>query len=661
MARAVLLLMLYPVTASAQSKQLYGFVRDFSNLGVVTIDPANPQQAKVIKSSIMPTAGAIKDSVMYLFAMDDDFNTVLYRADIVTGKVTLVKNLGEDAPLPMEMSYNYADEKMYFVTNSELVDGMSSLWSIDLTTGKFTKVKENIGIFVRGLAISVDGDMYALNGEGNLYRFNKDNRAQLVGVTGITPSSFSSMAFERSQGKLYLSARTDDGISRLYQIDITTAIATSLGTIGAGNGYWTVALDAPYKASEAAAPAKVENLTATADQKGELSVALSWTNPSVSTANAPLSALQKAEVLRDGKIVATLTDIKPGEQATYTDIVPAAALYRYTVKVYNEVGGSADRFVDVYIGHDRLSMPLDVRADLYNSGSNIITWSAPVTGIHNGFVSPDGITYDVVRVNDGKLIAANISARFAYDDSLQPMLTRYQYKVVARNADGIGDTAVSNYLVNGESRTIPFTADFNDEAESNLWTVLNNNHDETTFLWHYDVVTQRNYYMYQTSATMYANDMIVSPPIEFEDGHSYKITVSACNDFAPYPETFRLYTLNGYTLEGAAPLGDEEFVCNEANVLKDYSYELQLPDRGLRNEKFTSFIAVGCTSKYDSHIFMVGSVKIEDTTVATSIHDTFDTDKHNKIYNLQGQFVGADIHQLSKGIYIINQRKVIIR
>jgi len=648
----------------AGADTLYGLSRDYnSGYGLVTIDTQSPTGATVVKAfDVMATAGAIKDSTIYFTGFDDDFNTLLYKTDL-QGNLSKIKNLGEDAALPMEMAYDYNGETMYFVTNSDRTDGMSALWTFNLTNGAMTKVTDNMGIFVRGLAVDAAGNMVAINGGGDLYSVNQATGASTrIGSTGLGCNSFQSLAFDQNTGVLYFANRGTDYVNRLYTIDVTTAAATSLGNIGSGDeGMWVVGLSAPYAPSAITAPDRATDLNVVAGANGALTATITWTNPTVMTNGEALDAISSIEVLRDGEVIATLTG-EPGQQMTYTDTtVPAAGNYRYSVRVYNEAGPSADRWMDAWIGGDVPAAVGNPRAELVNSTTNAISWEAPTTGAHGGYIEVAELTYDIIRANDGKVVASDVTWLDTQDTQLFDKLTRYTYYIVAKNANGAGDTIATNYLVNGPARQVPFEADFNDADEALLWTVINQNNDETTYLWHYDVITQRYYYMYQASEYMNANDWLISPPIEFQEGQEYKITVKACNDFAPYPENFRIYSTAGYTTAGAVPI-EEEFTCDDANVLHEYVVTLTAEDDGYgtAQDLFTSFLSVTCTSPYDRHIFMVASVKVE--LMNTSAVTELDADAANAVvdvYTIDGRAVlrGVDassVNTLPTGLYIIN-------
>ena len=664
---ALLLLSFTSLTATSQT--LFGFTRDYP-AAMLKIDVTQAAATVRMKSvNVLPTAGAFAGEQFYVMGMDDDFNTIVYTADTATGALTRLKNLGEDAALPVDMSYDYVDERMYFITNSARTEGMSALWTLDLTTYKMTKVQDNMGQAIRALAVDSRGEMYGMARSGTLYPIDKSTgkAGTAIGSTGHSPQLFTALGFDHTTGRLYWTCYDTSG-SHLYEVNTATATATDLGPIGAGSGLITVALDAPYTPSAATAPARVDSLTVTAAANGSLSATVAWRNPSLMANGETLTTLTRVEVLRGDALIATVTDAVPGQESKIEDTtVPANGTYRYTVRAYNEIGASADRFTDAYIGHDVLAAPERVVAALGATvgrpmQSNVIAWDAATAGAHGGYTVTDGVVYDVVRVNDGKVIAEGTSHEYCFDEALADTLTRYVYSVTPRNADGSGTSRESNYLVNGPAAKMPFTADFDRWTDGQLWTVLDINQDGYEFIWHrYLPMDGKGMYLYQTHEYNYALDMIVSPPLEFREGHTYRITVSCCNSFAPYPESFKLYNLNGYTTQGAIPVGEPVENINHPHEFRPYTFELSAEDDGLgtADETFVSFLGVCCTSNPSMQMFLVDRVTVEDTT-PTAIRDLQSTDSRDtQAYTLDGR--RANSATMAPGLYIINGKKILKR
>ena len=583
-----------------------------------------------------PRSGAAVKGKLYMMGVDDDFNTWFYCMDMSTGASETIKKLG-DVTVPMDMSYDYSTEVMYSIANSETDDGVSALSTIDLTTGALNTVTNNLGFMCRAIAIDARGQMYLLDRNGVLHKANKSNGAsEVIGSTGVQLASwfgFNSMEFDRETGELYLAAWTLDEQSKLYKIDPATAASTLVGAIGGGTH--TTALSIPYEPADGSAPERVTDVTLVADSHGALNAVLSWTNPVRDYNGYPLSGALTIEVTIAGtgeKMV--IENCQPGQTMQRTIEVSQAGMCAIAITAVNQAGASLEQTVEAWIGHDVPAAPANARAVLnaFQLLVNDLTWEVPAIGAHGGYLDPSSITYDIVRVNDGKAIIQGLTETSYSDTELLAELTRYSYKIIARNADGTGEPALTNDLVNGPAMACPYVAPFNSWDESGqFWTVLDANGDGYPFVWYNDYMNMfgqgynKGYYIYQTNESFYANDFIVSPPINFTEGHEYKITATVSNDdIAGYrEESFRFYTLAGYSLDGAIPLGDEAFTVKHPGEFRDYSFSFLVEDdgNGREGETFPSFIALCCNSHYDMGMLLVSQIAIEDITPVVTLGD----------------------------------------
>ena len=592
-------------------------------------------------SKAEPRSGAAAKDVLYVMGVDDDFNTMFYSMDMTTGESTTIKKLG-DASVPADMSYDYSTKTMYSVANSDVVDGVSALSTVNLETGKITTVNNDLGYYCKAIAVDARGQMYLMTNSGLLLKTNKSTGAsEVIGNTGITFAgwwNFQSMEFDRKTGTLYLAAWTSDEKTLLYTIDTATAEATLVGQIG--DGTHTIALSIPYDAVNGNAPDMVSDLVVTADAAGGLQATISWTNPAVDFDGNPLEGNINIEYT--SSVTGTKQVIEncvPGQTMQITEAVPQNGMYTITVVAANAAGASLEQTAQAWIGRDVPGAPLNAHAglNLYSLMVNDLTWDMPTVGAHGGYIDQSSLKYDIVRVNDGEQIATDLTETSFSDERLIEALTRYSYQIIAKNADGMGEAATTNDLVNGPAAECPYVAPFNSWEESGqYWTVIDGNGDGYPFTWYNDYMNMfgqgenKGYYIYQKSETFYGFDFIVSPPIQFQEGHEYKITANVSNDdIAGYrEESFRFYTMAGYSLNGATPLGDESFTVKHPGEFRDYSFTFKVEDdgQGSDDETFPSFIALCCTSHYDMGMLLVSSIQVEDLTASTVLRGDVDND-----------------------------------
>ena len=623
--------LLLPMSALAQ-KTAYGYTMyPATSPAMISFTTDNPSSTTTLGTygKAEPRSGAAVKGKLYMMGIDDDFYSWFYTMDLTTGESETIKKLG-DITIPTDMTYDYTTETMYSIANSETVDGVSALSTVDLETGKITCVCEDLGQILKAIAIDARGQLYGLNKAAVLFKVNKETgEMEQIGATGVSLATwfgFHSMEFDRETGTLYLAAWTSDEKTMLYTIDTATARATLVGAIG--NGSHTVALAIPYQPAGGLAPDKVTEATITADEDGELQALLTWVNPANDYSGNPLEGTITIEIVNTVTGEKTvLEDCQAGEAMRHAVTVDEAGMYEFTLVAVNDAGASLEQYVEAWIGHDVPAAVGNAKAKLCRTQYlvNELSWETPATGAHGGYLDKESLKYDVVRMNDGKTIAADLTATSLNDTKLIDELTRYSYKIVAKNDDGEGESVLTNDLVNGPAVECPYVAPFNSWEESGqYWTVLDGNDDKYPFVWYNDFMNMfgqgydKGYYIYQKHDVFYAFDFIISPPISFTEGHEYKITATVSNDdIAGYrEESFLFYTFADYSLDGATPLGYNSFTVKHPGEFRDYSLTFTVEDDGLGtdHDTFASFIALCCNSHYDMGMLLVSSMSIEDLT-----------------------------------------------
>lgn len=135
---------------------------------------------------------------------------------------------------------------------------------------------------------------------------------------------------------------------------------------------------------------------------GAYDVEISWINPAVDNANRELKAISRAEVLRDGELLATVTEnLVPGEESVYTDSsLDASGEHTYSVVVYNENGCAEDDApaVSLFVGTGR---ELPYTAD-FNEWTIVDLGSYHAWAVdNNGAAYFERGMFDDVEYNDG--------------------------------------------------------------------------------------------------------------------------------------------------------------------------------------------------------------------------------------------------------------------
>ena len=212
-----------------------------------------------------------------------------------------------------------------------------------------------------------------------------------------------------------------------------------------------------------AAPDSATALQAAPAPLGALSASLTFTLPVKTFGGDALTALTKAEVLRDGELISTLTDVVPGQQLSITDDTPHNGMNRYEVIAWNEVGPGQHADISIWVGIDEPLEPQNIK--IKDNGNNVtVSWEAPGSvGIHDGYVVPDDLYYNVYDMM-GNLLVRNIKAFSWTDRSVkltgQQQILYYWVSAVSKGGEGWADASES--MVTGTPYTLPFVEHFTD-------------------------------------------------------------------------------------------------------------------------------------------------------------------------------------------------------
>lgn len=628
-------------SVGVENKDLYGFsmtnLIDESLTGLVKFNTANPVTVEHIgNSSEDVRAGAFANDKYYMIALEGNYPKGLYTADVTTGNLTLVADYmyNELVRGAIDMSYDYSTETMYMITNSDGVRYMTALRTVDLETGEQTVITDNMERYYRTLSVNMDGEMYGIDGDGILCKINKQTGLGTeVGSTGRFPLFFQTMEFDRVTGVLYWLCCEGSHYSELCIIDPSNATTASLGQLATGEGEQVIALHVPFKMCEPDTPAKVSDLTAVADVTGKNRVVISWTNPDKTYAGDNLTALDKVEILRNGEVVKTLTGAEPGKKSEWTDDVSIAGTYIYKLLPYNSNGAGVPKNVSVYIGHDLPAAVNNAKAIRANANSIALSWDAAAIGINNGYLDISSIRYKITRSNDHKVLAENLVETSFIDNTIKE-LARYTYDIEVFNDDGIGGVTTTNYVVTGPVQEIPLKADFTKETDAGLWTCVDNNGDDNTFVLMYNYSTEATEYIYSTSFALQADDWLVSPIVHLQAGKYYKVVVGAkCSD-ATSPEQFSIYLIKNMDIANAVKLG-EDFVIDTENIVTNCRVNIDNAEGG------DYAIGICCTSPASSDFFAVTAVAIEENHDGNVRGDVWDN-KGNPVTGLVVSVEGTE-------------------
>ncbi|MCK5052372.1 MAG: T9SS type A sorting domain-containing protein [Candidatus Cloacimonetes bacterium] len=362
----------------------------------------------------------------------------LYSIDITTGAMTYIAGTTESLS---GIEFDDASGILYGT------DGYS-LYTVDWTTGATTFIgSHNLpgSLLMIGIAGDGDGNLYGVTVDfsaiSDLYQIDlASGNAASLGSTGGQLLYAQDLAFDKDDGVLYSAAYFGDGTPPgLYSIDTSTAAMTQIGDFP--NGMEVSGFAIPYTLAEDDAPAAVSDLVVTPDAGGALICELEWINPDLTFAGDPLTELLETRVYRDGNLVYTNSNPGIGDPDSYTDALTASGLYNYSVTAYNSAGESPAVSFETWVGEDVPNVVEDLLL-VGEFGHGHLTWTNPTTGLNGGAFNNAILGYHIER-NDGAMFEVT-GILTEYWDTTIPGAASYYYEVTAYNATGDGGVATSN-------------------------------------------------------------------------------------------------------------------------------------------------------------------------------------------------------------------------
>ena len=609
-----------------------------------------------------------------------------YAYNIATGTTEKVGDYSTDTSNPQlkfqDMTYDYSTKTMYAI-GFEM--GQSSLFTVDLSDGKFTKVTDIDQSGAGTLACDMKGNLYTIGQDGALYGVDKQSgkctKICDTGLSGLAGSQ--TMEFDHTNGKLYWAAYTlypsghsGETFMECIELGDGNATVTELGQLGSGASLQGMYI--PYVVDGDDAPAAPQDIQVTPAPEGQLDATLSWTTPTTTFGGGVLTDLNSVTILRNGEQIAKIPVAEGGKKMSYHDTgLSSSGEYRYTLFASNKTGDGerGDQFA--YIGKDSPDRPSAIQASVGEGCRNIhLSWKAPAKGRHNGFFSKEGLHYRIERLPDSAVVADNITDT-AFTDNSIPRLGKYAYNVYAVNPFGESAERTADGWVLGKAidveECVPLVQDFSNEKYlENQWTIVDGNGDG--YSWMFNTLAPQYQFRSQSTGAEYfinpgiqnegndADEWLISPPIAFKSGKTYYVTVSgrvyseenvvittgSTNETAKQEEVGRLtMDYDASTDDGVSPIPFSDYTVTLKPMAKDV----------------TLCVGLHLVTPYptnDYSMLQIGSISISTDEYA-GIVDRRDAGTTDKIYNLEGVYLGNDMLRLPKGIYIRNGRKIIAR
>lgn len=678
-------------TATWYAYSMFSNTHD-EDYGFVSLDPAN-------LASVMPIGAFNADQEQVAAAAGA--NGVYYAArtlpngygakasnlatvNLENGTLTNIAPL-DSKLLFWDMTYDYSTGKMYAISMEgdpdpnmagSLTNLYCRLFSMDMTTYEWTPVAR-LDTEYRGIACSMDGQLYGFTPKGQLRKLNKLTGAyENVMETGIiTESTFpASMDFDHVTGALYCTYFTEAdrttgtrSKAAMSQFDL---VAKKVVDTRAYPGRDKLSgLYIPFE-REATIPAKVADLAVTPGAEGALTATLSWTNPTKTYGNEDLAAVTKVEILRDGAVIATLDQEQtPGKANTYTDEQVTNGFHNYVVNVYNGEEVSEPAAVLKFIGEDVPAAPTNVVLTVNGGSKATLTWEAPTTGLNTGWINPADLTYTIIRQPDNRTLKIDYKETTLEDEV--PMMNYYTYHVTAFSKKGKGGEGVSNSETVGTAFVPPYSCDFMNDVEAGLWTL--------TGTWKVDNFGMgENYRGLIHDYEEVCDSWAYSPLIQMRDDKSYTLTFKARSGVIGPKVLERLKLTAGLDTTPEAQtvtIGQMDSIGAGKAELTTYTVLFNVPAKGAYHLGFY------CNSYYEEDEdfeivrmyadLQVGNIMLNEIPY-TPIHPNVENNAVNAVFvyayggkiHIDGEYTSAKVYNqlgaacptdaiLSAGVYIV--------
>lgn len=444
------------------------------------------------------------------------------------------------------IAYNPADGLVYGLS----LGSSAVLYTIDLTSGTETQVVAvNSANFLLGMTITNEGRFLVIDAEidgiSELDPVSGD--LSTFWVSGFTVNYGQDMAMDREENIPYWAAyNADDYAAQLYALDLDNNTGTMIGEFAdQASGFATQTISNP---DLAAAPTSF--VVAPIGQT--LSANISWTNPTVTVGNDPLTAIDQIVLTRDGATINTWSNPTVGGAISYVDNVPAVGRYHYSVYAVTSEGNGLPASASAVIGE--LITVADTAIDF---GVGPVGGVFPAqTNVVSGYNLPSTITVSTAAPfsvsSDGTNFSTTANLPAAGGTlyvNFEPTVGRVDNGIVTLTAG----TASASFTVTGESvecNTItefPYNCNFGDESQLICWQIIDENGDGTT--WTFD--TQTPVAQYRWNSSNAADDWLISPEFTLTGNEICRFDYAAAG--SSYPEKFSVSLLQNGTYTEIQP------------------------------------------------------------------------------------------------------------
>lgn len=546
-----------PRKAASATPLIYANIVDYAEPGIYTFTPEQYEFTEVVTGDEFANCGGAAYANGVFIGVNDNRMAYKWNADDWS-------QIG--APVWSElirgtaMAANPIDGTVYscaynlFGQSTELVTVDTETFLRSSTIGALEK--ELMAMFFDG-----NGTLWAFDGEGGLYTVNTSNAAlTFVGDTGIDAYFDGAAVIDPESGLCYYA--TCDWECSLYEVNLETCEASWLYDFD--NEEQVTSIFILPAAPESGAPDKAQSIAADfAD--GSLSGTINFTAPDKTfDGNAGSGTLSYTLTANDATVASSSCDWGASVSVEYT--AAEAAFHTFSVVFSTDAGESRPAAVAMWVGNDAPSAVSNAKATR-SEGVNTISWSAPQTSLHGGYVNFSELTYSVHRLSDNALVAENITATSCTDtiaDGNSPEACSYE--VVAYFAGNASPAAQTNQVMVGAV----YYNSFDDASQFDEFTSVSLANDGPE--WEYSKWYNAASVSYNETAPVSA--WLSSPGLYLTAGTEYNLTFDAWCSNDSYTELLSVFindTNSAAALYSKTPLINRQVINWESSAKRNLS------------------------------------------------------------------------------------------
>lgn len=519
---AIALLVAMPVNAQTEY-QLYGHLvgtREDNGIYQLTTESTSPLTV-VQKIPYSPDYGIVKVKDRYFFFVLDDSGygvemyMYIYNANDFTF-ITRHKVPTDMVSIGCPIAYDEKTDKVYSVYK----DGSTyKLCTLNLTKHERNEVG-TLGNNFLAITFNKEGKLYGINSAGRVGEISTaDATFTEILSTGMNPHYQQSAAFPANDNNtMYWAATLDDwgGTLGIYKIDLKAKTSTMLrefkheeefGCLWVGDK--VVAQGVPAAATDLAADFA----------NGELTGKINFTAPEKTYGGQTLTGDLTYKVLVDG--VENMQGSTQAGKATTAEVTTTQGMHDFAVVVSNAEGdGDKAEIKNIYVGHDTPKQVQNVKLGQGGAADKLtLTWDAATEGMHNGYVDPTEVKYQVRKIPSGEIVDNAATSPFKYTVTQEKAEKCFFDVTPYIDNDHKGMPTASNKVMIGKPFEVPYTAGFDTNDEVLLFTTEHIGGGNAYWDWDYDYKFMKIY-----SSTSPKNDWLFTPFIAVEEGSIYELS-----------------------------------------------------------------------------------------------------------------------------------------